>query len=309
MGSDAGAPADATSSARADRPPTPSGPGKIVLVVGGGNGGDGSPAAMASTNKPFGAVVDPISGEVYIAEYGGHKVRKIDSNGIISTVMGAGATGPGAKITLGQPHNLLFQPGTHNLFVADTFAGRVIKMDTTTGESTVFAGSGTQVAGNMGRAFCLSFDASGEHLYVSGSGLTTIDLKTMQASHMGINPSRVIAVDSKKNIYYGGGASLSVVLPGGQTAGVMGSGGLAAPKHLAIDLDDDVIIADTESDTIRKYVVATKTVVKIAGGGSGALGGDPNMAKLARPHGVFVDGQGRLWISDSFNDRVLRVDY
>jgi DNA-binding beta-propeller fold protein YncE len=93
---------------------------------------------------------------------------------------------------------------------------------------------------------------------------------------------------------------------------VMGSGGLAAPKHLSIDNDDNVIITDTESDTIRKYVVATKTVVKIAGSGGnggGTLGGSPEQATLARPHGAYVDAQGRIFIADSFNNRVLRIDY
>ena len=303
-GTDAAAPVDDGGGGQPDRPPMPAGPGKIVLVVGGGTGGDGTPAAMASTNKPFGAVVDPLSGEVYIAEYGGHKVRKIDGAGIISTVMGAGATGPGGKITLGQPHNLLFQPGSHNLFVADTFAGRVIKMDATTGESTVFATG-------LGTAYCLAFDPTGEHLYVTSGGVTIIDVKTMATTKVNVASPRVIAVDSKKNLYLGGGASLQLVDPAGKISAVMGSGGLSAPKHLSIDLDDNVIIADTESNTIRKYVVATKTVVKIAGGGAGTgtLGGSPEMAQLMRPHGAFVDGQGRIWIADSFNDRVLRIDY
>jgi hypothetical protein len=97
--------------------------------------------------------------------------------------------------------------------------------------------------------------------------------------------------------------------PMGRITDVMGSGGLSAPKHLSIDLDDNVIISDTESDTIRKWVAATKTVVKIAGGGSGMLGGSPEMAQFNRPHGAFVDGQGRIFISDSFNDRVLRIDF
>jgi DNA-binding beta-propeller fold protein YncE len=264
---------------------------------------------MASTNRPFGTVVDPLNGDVYIAEYGGHKVRRIDDKGIITTVMGAGATGPGGKITLGQPHNLLFQPNTHNLFVADTFANRVIKMDTTTGESAVFAGSGTQVAPNFGNAYCLAFDATGEHLYVTGSGVTIIDLKSLAVTRVNTATPRVIAVDSKNNLYLGGGASLRVADTMGRITDVMGSGGLAAPKHLSIDLDDNVIIADTESDTIRKWVAASKTVVKIAGGGSGMLGGAPEMAQLSRPHGAFVDGQGRLWISDSFNNRVLRIDH
>src|SRR5439155_115583 len=113
---------------------------------------------------------------------------------------------------------------------------------------------------------------------------------------------RVLAVDSKKNVYLGGGASLSVADPTGKVSAVMGSGGLAAPKHLFVDLEDNVIIADTESDTVRKYVVASKSVVKIAGGGGGMLGGTPDMAKLNRPHGVFVDNQGRIWIADSFNN-------
>jgi hypothetical protein len=305
-GPDGGTPADDSGAAgKPDRPTTPTGPGKIVLVAGGGTGGDGTLAAMAKTDKPFGTVVDPLNGDVFIAEYGGHKVRRIDDKGIISTVMGAGATGPGAAITLGQPHNLLFQPNTHNLFVADTFAGRVIKMDVTTGESTVFATG-------LGTAYCLAFDAAGDHLYVTSGGVTIFDVKTKAMTKVNVPSPRVIAVDSKNNLYLGGGASLQVADPMGKVSAVMGSGGLSMPKHLSIDLDDNVIIADTESNTIRKWVAATKMVVKIAGtgaAGTGTLGGSPDMAQFTRPHGAFVDGQGRIWISDSFNDRVLRIDY
>jgi len=80
------------------------------------------------------------------------------------------------------------------------------------------------------------------------------------------------------------------------------------PKHLSIDLDDNVIIADTESNTIRKWVAATKMVVKIAGGGTGMPGGAPESVMMNRPHGVFVDKQGRILVADSFNDRVLRIE-
>jgi hypothetical protein len=297
---------------RPDRPPTSTGPGKIVLVAGGGSGGDGSLAVMASTSRPFGAVTDPINGDVYIAEQAGRKIRRIDDKGIISTVMGAGATGPGGRITLNQPHNLLFQPNTRNLFVGDTFAGRVIKMDAATGEVEVFAGSGSNLAPNLGRTYCLAFDAAGEKLYVTGGGVTIIDLKTRAVSRVNTATPRVIAVDSNSNLYLGGGGNLRVANPMGMISEVMGSGGLAAPKHLSVDNDDNVIITDTESDTIRKYVVATKTVVKIAGtggNGPGMLGGSPEMAGLARPHGAYVDAQGRIFIADSFNNRVLRIDY
>ena len=300
--SDAAAPVDSGSAGKPDRIPMPTGPGKIAVIAGGGTGGDGTLAAMASTSKPFGAVADPINGDIYIAEYGGHRVRRIDDKGMISTVMGAGASGPGGKITLGQPHNLIFQPNSHILFVADTMAGRVIRMDTTTGESTVFVGG-------LGQVYCLAFDASGEHLYFTAGGVTIMDVKTMAKTSVNTATPRVIAVDSKSNLYIGGGASLKVADPMGKITDVMGSGGLAAPKHLNIDLDDNVLIADTESNTIKKYVVATKSVVKIAGGGSGGADSAPDMVKLARPHGVAVDAQGRILIADSFNDRVLRIDF
>jgi hypothetical protein len=134
----------------------------------------------------------------------------------------------------------------------------------------------------------------------------------MTTSKVGSSPPRVIAVDSRRNLYFDAGNSLKVADPMGKISDVMGSGGLNAPKHLSIDLDDNVIIADTESNTIRKWVAASKMVVKVAGtgaAGTGTLGGAPEMAQLNRPHGAFVDGQGRIWISDSFNNRVLRIDY
>jgi hypothetical protein len=311
-GADAGEAPD-VAAPKLDRPPTPTGPGKIVLVAGGGNGGDGSQATMARLQSPFGAVTDPVTGDLYIAEVGGGgRIRKVDDKGIITTVMGAGATGPGAKISLNQPHNLLFQPHTRNLFVGDTMAERVIKMDAATGESVVFAGSGSNVASGLGRSYCLGFDAAGKKLYVTGGGVTIIDLETMAVSKINTATPRVLAVDSKSNVYLGGGASLRMANPAGMISDVMGSGGLNGPKHLSVDLDDNVIITDTESDTIRKYVIATRTVVKIAGtggNGAGTLGGSPELAGLGRPHGAYVDAQGRIFIADSFNQRVLRIEY
>jgi DNA-binding beta-propeller fold protein YncE len=296
------------------RPPQPGGPGKIVLIAGGGNGGDGSPAAMAKVNTPFGVAADPLDGAIYIAEYGGGHVRRVDGQGIISTVMGSGAMGPGGSITLGQPHNLVFQPHSHILFVADTFAGRVIRMDTATGEAAVFAGRGTPVAANAGTIYCLAFDPAGENLYLSAGGVTVINIQSKAVKTLGMPTPGILALDSKKNLYAvtgRNGTALRVVDPAGAAMNVMGGGGLAAPKGIAIDLDDDVILAETESGTITRWSATTRTITKLAGGGGGTgmLGGAPAMAGLNRPHGVSVDGQGRILIADSFNNRVLRIDY
>ena len=88
-------------------------------------------------------------------------------------------------------------------------------------------------------------------------------------------------------------------------------GGLSAPKHLAVDAADDVIICDTESHAIRKWVPGTNAAVKIAGTGAqgtGTLGGAPEMAAFSRPHGLTLDGQGRIYVADSNNNRVLRIE-
>jgi DNA-binding beta-propeller fold protein YncE len=309
------APTIDTGSAPGADAPAANGPAKIVLVAGGGNGGDGSPAAMAKLSLPFGTAVDPMNGDIYIVEFSGH-VRRIDGQGMISTVVGTGATGPGGKVTLNQPHDLLFQPGTRRLFIADTFAKRVVRMDAATGETEVFIGAGTQLLAGIGRTFHLAFDREGKRLYVTdyeGGKVAIIDMAPGAGGvvnvAVGANP-RAIAVDSKANLYVVNNNAVMKKFDamGASTTAV---GGLMAPKHLTVDGADDVIICDTEVNLIRKWSPGTSAAVKIAGTGAmgtGTLGGAPEQAAFNRPHGVFVDAQGRIYIADSDNNRLLRIE-
>ncbi len=312
---DAGAPPSQADSGAGGSVPPANGPARIVLVAGGGTGGDGSPAKMARVAEPFGTAVDPVTGEIYIAEVGG-KIRRVDPNGVISTVVGAGAAGPGGKFTLRQPHDLLFQPGTRNLFIADTMASRVLRLDAATGEVTVFAGAGSALAGNLSRTYCLAFDREGEHLYVTNNGagsVTVINLKSnsvIASIPTGGGP-RAITVDSKRNLYVvaAGAQVMRRIDPAGKSTEV--ARGLAAPKKLDVDADDNVLICDTESHTILRYSPSTGMTTKIAGAGgagSGTLDGPPERAQFGRPHGVFADKQGRIYIADSNNDRIVRIE-
>ncbi|HEX5177446.1 MAG TPA: hypothetical protein VFV83_10475, partial [Chthoniobacteraceae bacterium] len=86
---------------------------------------------------------------------------------------------------------------------------------------------------------------------------------------------------------------------------------LRGPKHLCIDSHGDVLIADTDNHVIRRFMRGTGKIVRVAGTGkkgSGGVGGAPLMVELNEPHGVAVDGGGRIYIADSGNDRVLRID-
>jgi glucose/arabinose dehydrogenase len=78
-----------------------------------------------------------------------------------------------------------------------------------------------------------------------------------------------------------------------------------------VDLDDNVIIADAESNLIRKFTPQDGRIVRVAGTGKqgrGAVGGSPLECALARPHGVTVHRDGTLYITDSYNDRILRIE-
>jgi DNA-binding beta-propeller fold protein YncE len=137
-----------------------------------------------------------------------------------------------------------------------------------------------------------------------------------------------VAVDSKGQVYIleRGGNALRVVGTDGKIKTVVnasgkqggtGDGGpalaatMSGPKHLCVDKDDTVIIADAESHLVRRYVPADGSIQRIAGTGkkgAAGVGGAPEKAELARPHGVTIHPKtGELYITDSYNDRVLKI--
>jgi DNA-binding beta-propeller fold protein YncE len=138
---------------------------------------------------------------------------------------------------------------------------------------------------------------------------------------------RAVAVDPLGNVYIleRSGHALRVVDSAGKIRTVVGTGKpgnsgdggdgrqatLKGPKHLCIDGEGNVLIADTENHLIRKYLPREKRIVRIAGTGkegTAGLGGPPLLAELNQPHGVYVHSDGRLYIADSSNNRVLRIE-
>src|SRR5690242_3312579 len=85
----------------------------VTLIAGGGTGGDGSKATEAKLNEPFALDFDK-AGNIYFAEMGGNRVRKVDTNGILTTIAGTGEKGnsgdggPAIKAQLNGPHHLMF---------------------------------------------------------------------------------------------------------------------------------------------------------------------------------------------------------
>lgn len=258
-----------------------------------------------------------------------------------------GDGGPALQAEFNGPHNLAVLPDG-NVLIGDTWTGRVRKVDVKSGTVTSLAGySVSAEKARSGGPYCIALDFTGTKLFIADlTRIHELDVATgksrivagngkkgrpedgILATDAPLSDPRAVAVDRKGNIYIleRGGNALRVVSTDGKIKTVVnasgakggtGDGGpaLAAtmngPKHLCVDLDDNVIIADAESNLIRKFTPQDGRIVRVAGTGKqgrGAVGGSPLECALARPHGVTVHRDGTLYITDSYNDRILRIE-
>lgn len=281
--------------------------GVLSLVAGDGvkgDRGDGGPAKEARFSGLHNLAITS-HGDIYLADTINIRVRKIDAKtGQISTVAGNGKKGfrgdggPAAEAVLGGPYAVCLDPAGRRLFIADLENRRIRAIDLATDVISTVAGNGDKGVPRDG------------------------DLATAAPL---VDP-RAMAVDRAGNLYIleRSGHALRVVDPSGKIRTVAGTGkpgysgdggpALAAqlrgPKHLVIDEDQNVIIADTDNHVIRKYIPAEGKIVRVAGVGKKGhegLGGSPLEVQLNQPHGVLVDPKRGLFIVDSFNHRILRV--
>ena len=278
--------------------------GTITTVAGtgkAGHTGDGGPATKATLNRPHEIRFDA-AGNLFIADMSNHAIRRVDAKtGVITTFAGIGTAGfsgdngPAAKAQLRQPHALQFGPDG-DLYLCDIGNHRVRKIAMKTGVITTFAGTGQPLATPDGAKFAgaplkgprtLDFDRAG-NLWLAtreGNQVFRLDLKAGTIHH--------IAGTGAKGFTGNGGPAKTATLSG--------------PKGIAISPDGQrVYLVDTESHSLRVVDVRTGTLELLCGTGAKADGpdGDPLKCRLARPHGVFVDADGAIFIGDSENHRV-----
>jgi len=276
------------------------GPYTISTLAGTGEQGfegEGVQATTAKVNNPFGLALDA-SGNLYIADQLNNRIRKLTSDGVITTVAGTGTasfTGDGSSATsaaVNHPCGLVVD-SAGNIYIADT-ANNVIRKVTSAGTISTFAGTGgignTGDEGEAAKAVLdhpigLALDSSGQ-LYIADTGNNRV---------------RVVGADGKINAFAGTG-----------TAGSTGDGGpakealLNRPQGIFVDAGGVVYIADTFNHRIRK-VDAGGTITTIAGIGTPGFSGDggpATKAALRYPKSVTADSAGNLFIVDSFNARI-----
>ena len=271
--------------------------GNTTLLAGtgiAGNSGDGGAATAAAMRDPHGIAITK-DRQMYVADTQNHTIRKIDlKTGMMTTIAGTGERafsgdgGPAAKAAFNGTFGIALNAAQNRLYVADLTNRRVRMID-------LKAGTIQTVAGNGERG-----------VPADGSNAAQSPL---------VDP-RAVTVDSKGNVYVleRGGNALRVVDMQGKIRTVIAPGSISpnlnGPKHLCVDKRDNVIIADAENHLIRRYEPKTGKTVTIAGTGEKGThvdAADPLRTQLNRPHGVAFDSSGTLYISDSYNHRVLKV--
>ena len=272
--------------------------GTISTIAGTGKkgySGDGGPASEATFNLPHEIRFDA-AGNLFVADMSNHVIRRIDAKThLITTVAGTGKRGysgdggPAREAMFNQPHSIQFGPGGL-LYICDVGNNVIRRVDLATGIVSLFSGTGkpgvtpdqAPIAGTPLRApRSLDFDQAGNLWLATREG------------------NQVFKFDLKAGIIHH--------VAGTGESGFTGNGGpaklakLSGPKGVAVDAAGNVWFADTESHTIRRVNATTGNIELIAGTGDKGNGPDGDALKCAlnRPHGVFVDADGSVFVGDS----------
>ena len=330
--------------------------GVLSLIAGTGTSGfsgDGGPAVSARLSYPGNLVVDG-GGNLYIADWGNDRIRKVNTDGIISTIAGNGKEGfegdggPATSASLNGPGGVAVDPAG-NVYIADRGNSRIRKVDTVGLISTI-AGNGTSgFSGDGGLATAASFDAWSLAVDVSGN-LYITDARNHRVRK--VNTAGIIStvagdggdifggdggpatatsvlpvdifVDPGGNLYLadasyrvrkvnGDGIITTIACNG--TSGFTGDGGPATaascvPYRVARDSAGNLYVADGSSRRIRK-VSAAGIITTVAGRGTGQSSGDggpATLAELIQPLGVAVDPAGNVYIADEGSNRIRKVN-
>ena len=279
-------------------------PSGLISTVAGtgevGYSGDGGPATCARLYSPFGVAVDS-SGNLYIADFGNCRIRKVNPSGIISTVAGNGSYGyggdggPATAAVLNYPLDVAVD-SIGNLFIADRSNNRIRKVSPS-GIITTVAGTGAYgYSGDSGPATSARLNFP-HNVAVDGKGnLFIADTQNNRVRR--VDRSGIISTIAGTG--YGGYSG-----DGGQAT----SAQLAFPYSILVDNSGNLFIADNYNHRIRK-VNPSGVISTVAGTDYGCERGDCGKATLVRlnsPRGVTVDSRDELYIADSYSHRVRRV--
>jgi sugar lactone lactonase YvrE len=267
--------------------------GEVTTLAGSGNqGSKNGPDTAASFFSPKGVTLD-VSGNVYVADWGNHLIRKISPAGEVTTFAGSGmqgfANGQDTSTSFKFPQGVAID-AAGNLYVGDS-GNELIRKISPSGLVTTLAGSGSIGLSNgigAGASFYnpigIAVDAYG-NVYIADTNNQVIRK---------ITPSGTVTT------YAGNGDQ-------GFANGPAATASFNFPKGLAVDASGNVYVADTGNNLIRQ-ISPSGEVTTVAGSGStGSDNGNVATATFNQPVSVAVDASGNLYVADYGNNLIRKI--
>ena len=301
--------------------------GRITTVAGGGKVnrtesdpaglGDGGPAIDAVLNGPRGIAIGA-DGSLYIGDTANQRIRLVNlETGIISTLAGNGTPrfsgdhGPAGRATLSSPSGLALDR-LGNLYVADTFNNRIRRIHSSGIITTVVGPESVPLIAPNGISSqggepepkfeprAVAVDVAG-NLLIADTSKDRILFFDIQSGEL-----RTIAGNGRQN---SSGEASSWKRSRSETAEAL-EARLSFPNGVVADGSGNIFIADTGNGRVRRLPPGEKIILIVAGNGRDAFIGDGEpavAASLRYPSDIAKDDSGNLFIADTSNHRIRRV--
>lgn len=281
--------------------------GLIITVAGTGRkygySGDGDLATKAQFHEPHEIRFDR-DGTYYVSDTRSCAIRRVDGkSGVITTVAGTGQEGfggDGGAANSGQmnlPIAVLLD-SDRGLLICDIKNHRIRRVDPASGFISTFAGTGESKP------------------TVDGGPLSSTPLKGPRSLALYANGDLALVLREGNAVYRLDRKAMTIHhLAGTGQQGYSGDGAdarqarFAGPKGIAVDHDGNVLLCDTENHVIRRIERSTGRIETLIGDGKPGDGPDgaPQTCRLNRPHGIFIDRDGTIYLGDSGNHKVRKL--
>lgn len=282
-------------------------PGIINTVAGDGElnyRNDDGPAISSPIFLPYGVTADP-KGNLYISDTNNSRIRRVDAQtGMITTIAGIGTpgySGDGGRATaasISQPSGLCMD-GAGNLYFADSGNSLVRRIDAISGIITTVAGTplGQGYSGDGGAATAATLASPRGVAFDAAGDLFIADTSNNVVREVNADSGNIQTVVGNGVRGYNGDS-----IPATSAA-------LNSPWTVAIGADNSIYIADLANNRVRKVTAGTITTVAGTGGrGFNGDGGPAAAAVLNDPTSVVLDPAGNLYIADSENNRIRKIN-